>query len=60
MNMFAFPIRCDSQWLMCGAIGHNKKKNHKNLTIGTNNELPIAKTPEIVSEQRFFQHAWVT
>ena len=29
-------------------------KNHESVIIGTYNELPLAKSPEIVSEQRSF------
>lgn len=35
-------------------------KTYKILIIGTYNELPLAKTPEIVSEQRYFQQAQMT
>lgn len=58
VNVFAFAISSDSQWLMRGAMGHNEKA--QNLIIGTYNELSLAKPPEIVSEQRSFQHALVT
>lgn len=40
-NVFAFAIHSDLQWLMCSAMGHNEKKNHKNLIISTYNKLPL-------------------
>lgn len=35
-------------------------KNLKNPIIGTHNELPLAKPPEIVTEPRSCQHVQVT
>lgn len=52
VNVFAFAIHSDSQWLMYGAKGHDEKS--KNVIIGAYNELPLAKSLEIVSEQRSF------
>lgn len=56
VSMFAFAIFTHQDWcvvLRVRILKKERKKNHRNL-ITSNNELPLAKTPEIVSEQKIF------
>lgn len=57
MKVFAFAVH----WHSVTDVQHwqIRMKNHKKLISSTYNELPLAETSEIISEQRSFQHSRV-